>query len=132
MVPMDAILYNCCSVTRDYRLLNILETLRADAVMLTGMRYRMKSTLKTPYETVRVGRYTGYIWGYAGGGALTNKSAGVGIFLSRKLREKNVVEIASPDPWLQGRVGMFRIKGPQHDVAAIVAYPLPDTGKKQT
>ena len=81
---------------------------------------------------MRVGRYTGYIWGYSGGGALTNKSAGVGIFISRKLREKNVVEIASPDPWLQGRAGMIRIKGPQHDITAIVAYPPPDTGKKQT
>ena len=128
---MEAILYNPCSIARCWRLLNILETLTADIVMMTGLRYRRKTTTKLPYETVRVGRYFGYIWGYADG-ALTNKAAGVGIFMTRRIRMDHVVEISSPDKWLQGRAGMVRLKGGCSDITAIVGYPPPDTGKSQT
>ena len=127
---MQAILYNCLSTARPFRLLHILETLHADVVLLTGMRHRHRNTAKTPYETMKVGKYTGYVWGYREG-ALTNKSAGVGIFISGKLREKNVVEISSPEPWLQGRAGMIRCKGRREDITAVVGYPPPDQGRKQ-
>ena len=128
---MEAILYNPCSIARCWRLLNILETLTADIVMLTGLRYRRRATTKLPYETVRVGRYFGYIWGYADG-ALTNKAAGVGIFMTRRIRMDHVVEISSPEKWLQGRAGMVRLKGGRSDITTIVGYPPPDTGKHQT
>ena len=95
-LPMEAILYNPCSIAKCWRPLNILETLTADIVMLTGLRYRRKTTTKLPYETVRVGRYVGYIWWYSDG-ALTNKAAGVGSFMTRRIRMDHVVEISSPE-----------------------------------
>ena len=61
------------------------------------------------------------MWGY-GDGALTNKSAGVGIFMSRRLREEMVVQIGSPEPWLQGRAGMVRLKGGRLDLTVVVGY----------
>ena len=63
VAPMNAIVYNCCSATRQFRLQHITDTLRADILMLTGMRWRRKHTASTPYETIKVGKYTGYCWG---------------------------------------------------------------------
>ena len=87
---MEAILYNCCSTAKHFRLQHILKTLSADLLLLTGMRWRWRSVLRSPYETVKMEGYTGYIWGY-GDGALTNKAAGVGIFIVRKFTEERVV-----------------------------------------
>ena len=85
-----------------------------------------------PYETIKVGKYTGYVWGY-GKGSLSNSSAGVAILISGRIQEKHVVEIKSPEGWLQGRAGLVRVKGGHMDITAIVGYPPPDTGdKKQT
>ena len=127
---MNAILYNCCSAVKAARLQQILTVLDVDILMLTGMRWRADRNSKTPYQTMRVGRYFCYIWGY-GQGALTNKAAGVGIFLSRRLREKHVKEIHSPESWLQGRAGMVRCKFPGLDIDAMVRYPPPDSGQRQ-
>ena len=67
---MEAILYNCCSA-QHLRLPLILSILNADILLLTGMRWRKPAVQRAPYETLRIGRYTGYVWGY-GDGALTN------------------------------------------------------------
>ena len=127
---MNAIIYNCCSAAKPFRLPHILQTLDADILMLTGMRYRCHTSDKAAYQTKKIGKYTGYIWGY-GQGSLTNKSAGVGIFLTRKIQERHVKVISSPDAWLQGRAGMVRCKSAKLDITVVVAYPPPDMGKKQ-
>ena len=127
---MNALLYNCCSAVKAGRLQQILTVLDADILMLTGMRWRADHTNKFPYQTLKIGKYFGYVWGY-GQGALTNKSAGVGIFFSRRIKLQHVKEISSPESWLQGRAGAVRLKSPNMDFTAVVGYPPPDSGVRQ-
>ena len=63
------------------------------------------------------------MYGGYGDGALTNKAAGVGIFIVRKFREEKVVKIEPPEAWLQGRAGMIRCRGKREDVIAVVGCP---------
>ena len=116
---MNAILYNCCSAVKPSRLPQILNELSADVLMLTGMRWRSDGTSRAAYQTMKVGKYVGCVWG-CGQGALTNKSAGVGISLSRKLQERHVTAVSSPEAWLQGRAGMIRCKSAALDITAVV------------
>eukprot|EP00971_Amphidinium_carterae_P133913 2653407-Amphidinium_carterae.1 len=87
--------YNVCSLLQAGRLAHIATTAQCDVLFLTGLRWRHTDPT-CAYSVVRAKTWTAIIFGY-GASPFTNRSAGVAIVLSRRIKPKHIVSISAPE-----------------------------------
>ena len=120
--------YNPLSLSRQYRLEQIIDELDCDILALSGTGTKQY-----------VGEYSNWeisgniitSFGWDSKQEFSNKSAGVAIVLGPRLRGARIVEIKHAPKSVQGRGGLIRIKkGNELDITAVVIYPPPICGDK--
>ena len=127
---LRGVLYNCLSAARPARLEQIIQETNADALLVTGLRWR--TTLSRSYETLYFGRFLAVIFGYGPKASYSNRSAGVAVVLGPRLRGY-IQTILSPSWSLQGRCGAVRVKSAGFDLLFAVGYvnPVTESGRKR-
>lgn len=107
---MRLVLYNPLSLSRSWRLEQILTTVRAEFFVFPGTGE--KATREVPVRHRRLPEQHKYVigWGWQARCSGSNKSCGVSIALPLSL-EKKVVRVASPPVSVAGRGGSVQIMG---------------------
>ena len=125
LVIMRIIHWNPFSLTVDRRLDIAAVFQNADIVVLVGTQCKR---FDSDVYTSQAGLFHCYDWGY-GTGSMTNKSAGLSIWLNKRSFSKHSVKyIGFPPDMLAGRGAVLRVKTSKSDICIIAGYPPPFAG----
>lgn len=121
---LSIVQYHPMSLVQAGRAIDIADHMpRADVIALTGTRLRLP--VGETSAVYRVGGFDHYVFGY-GKGKLTNRAAGVSLFVRRsRFRRAAARQVYVPPPTLQGRAAALRLRTRFEDVCVAALYYAP-------